>query len=69
MSASNYDRGVPEFLFCEIVAGEIPASTALDSDRTTAFRLVFTNGRGGGQAVSRACGRELDGRPTTWPPG
>ena len=36
----NYDRAVPECLFCRIAAGDIPATKILDSERTIAFRDV-----------------------------
>lgn len=36
----HYDRAVPECLFCGIVAGEIPATKVLESDRTVAFRDI-----------------------------
>jgi hypothetical protein len=73
--ASNYDRGVPEFLFSEITAGATPASTALDSDQAITFRdisprvPVVITGREDGPTVARVRVHAPGGRPATWPPG
>ena len=39
-TSAHYDRGVPECLFCEIAAGQIPATIVLDGKRTIAFRDI-----------------------------
>ena len=44
-----------ECLFCAIVAGEIPATTVLETDWVLAFRDINPH--------------VLGGRPFTWPPG
>ncbi len=40
MPGKLYDLRVAECLFCAIVAGEIPASTVLETDRILAFRDI-----------------------------
>jgi histidine triad (HIT) family protein len=40
LDCADYDRGVPDCLFCGIVAGQIPATLVVDGKRTVAFRDV-----------------------------
>ena len=40
LAGGHYDCDVAECLFCGIVAGEVPATKVMESDRTIAFRDV-----------------------------
>ena len=40
LAPGHYHRGVQECLFCGIVAGDIPATSVMEGDRTLAFRDV-----------------------------
>ena len=40
VTGADYDRGVPDCLFCGIAAGQIPATVVLDGKRILAFRDI-----------------------------